>query len=97
MMLYHRHSLRRLLRAVHGRGGDGAAMRALYDADESGAAAPHTDFVSWRDAKRLFRRFRRVRIDVQNFDGYRYGLRRDLFLSNVARIVGLDLYITADK
>jgi hypothetical protein len=37
-----------------------------------------------------------VRIDVQNFDNYRYA-RREWFLGNIARVVGLDLYITATK
>ena len=72
-------------------------MRALYDADASGEAAPHTDFVSRGEAKRLLARFGWTRIDVQNFDGYRFGLRRELFLPNLARVAGLDLYITAEK
>jgi hypothetical protein len=38
-----------------------------------------------------------VKIDVQNFDGYGYGIKREWFLSNLARVVGLDLYIVADK
>jgi SAM-dependent methyltransferase len=101
VMLYHRHSLRRLAlaarHALRRRGRFDDEMRRLYDADPSGDAAPHTDFVSRAEARRLFARFARVRIDVQNFDGYRFGLRRELFLSNVARVAGLDLYITADK
>ena len=97
VMLYNRRSLRRLLLAVRPARRDDEATRALYDASPSGEAAPHTDFVSRVEARRLFRRFRRVRIDVQNFDGYRFGLRRELFLSNLARAVGLDLYIQADK
>ena len=102
VMLYYRHSLRRLgyaLRRAGRRLGPSLddEMRGLYDADESGEAAPHTDFVSRAEARRLFGRFDRVRVDVQNFDGYRFGLRRERFLSNVARVVGLDLYVTADK
>jgi hypothetical protein len=72
-------------------------MRKLYDAHESGEPAPHTDFVSKAEARRLLRDFARVKIDVQNFDGFRWGIRREWFLSNLARVVGLDLYITADK
>jgi len=72
-------------------------FRAVYDSHESGEAAPHTDFVSRSDVKRLFRAFSRVRVDVQNFDDYPFGIRRDWFLPNLARVVGLDLYIVADK
>jgi len=72
-------------------------MRKLYDADPAGAPAPHTDFVSRREARRLFGDFERVRIEVQNFDSYRFGIQREWFLSNLARVVGLDLYIVADK
>jgi len=54
-------------------------------------------FVTRTEVKRLFRDFASVRIEVQNFDGYRFGIKREWFLSNIARVVGLDLYITADK
>jgi len=103
VMLYNRHSLRRFAHAVGRalRRRDGRSlddeMRGLYDAHESGEAAPHTDFVSRAEVRRLFARFARVHIDVQNFDGYRFGLRREWFLSNLARVVGLDLYVVADK
>ena len=40
---------------------------------------------------------RSVKIDVQNFDGYGFGIKREWFLDNLARVVGLDLYIVADK
>ncbi|HEY7019043.1 MAG TPA: class I SAM-dependent methyltransferase [Thermoleophilaceae bacterium] len=103
VMLYNRHSLRRLrfaaARAVRGRraGTLDDELRGVYDAHDGGEAAPHTDFVSRADVRRLFRDFARVKIDVQNFDGYRFGLRREWFLNNLARVVGLDLYIMADK
>ena len=101
VMLYNRHSFRRLLYGLRSSVRRGQSlddeMRALYDAHESGEPAPHTDFVSRAEVKRLFRDFARVRIDVQNFDGYRFGIKREWFLSNLARVVGLDLYITADK
>ena len=102
VMLYNRHSLRRLrytaarmLRGRRGRSLDDE-LRGVYDAHDSGEAAPHTDFVSRGEARRLFGDFARVKIDVQNFDGYPL-VRREWFLRNLARIVGLDLYITADK
>jgi SAM-dependent methyltransferase len=103
VMLYYRHSLRRLAfglrRSIRGVSQSSLddEIRGRYDAHETGEPAPHTDFVSRADVKRLFREFSRVRIDVQNFDRYPFGVKREWFLSNVARIVGLDLYIVADK
>jgi SAM-dependent methyltransferase len=103
VMLYYRHSLRRLAYGLRRslRGGSESSlddeMRGMYDAHETGEAAPHTDFVSRADVKRLFRDFSRLRIEVQNFDGFRFGIKREWFLSNIARIGGLDLYIVADK
>jgi SAM-dependent methyltransferase len=103
VMLYNRHSFRRfyvaLGRMVRGqRGGNlDDELRGFYDADESGEAAPHTDFVSRADVRRLFREFARVKVDVQNFDSYPLGIKREWFLANLARAVGLDLYIVADK
>ncbi len=102
-MLYNRHSLRRfryaLERLVRGRRGGNLddELRGVYDPDDSGEAAPHTDFVSRGQVRRLFRDFARVKIDVQNFDGYAFGIKREWFLGNLAHIVGLDLYIVADK
>jgi SAM-dependent methyltransferase len=103
VMLYNRHSLRRLryageraLRRRRGRSLDDE-LRGVYDAHDSGEAAPHTDFVSRGEVRRLFRDFARVKIDVQNFDGYAFGIKREWFLDNLARVVGLDLYIVADK
>jgi ubiquinone/menaquinone biosynthesis C-methylase UbiE len=101
VMLYNRHSLRRFLyglRRVVRRGPSlDEEMRGLYDAHESGEPAPHTDFVSRAQVKRLFRDFDHVRVEVQNFDGYRFGIKREWFLSNIARVLGLDLYIMAGK
>jgi SAM-dependent methyltransferase len=99
VMLYNRHSLRRLRYAV-ARRLRGASLddelRRVYDSRGEGEAAPHTDFVSRREVRRLFRDFARVRIDVRNFDGYPF-LKREWLLGNLARVVGLDLYIVADK
>jgi SAM-dependent methyltransferase len=103
VMLYYRHSLRRTLfnlrdqLSASRRKRAEERMRGMYDADPSGAPAPHTDFVSKREVRQLFRNFKRVRIDVQNFDAFRWGVRREWFLNNVARVIGLDLYIVADK
>ncbi|MFL5911496.1 MAG: methyltransferase domain-containing protein [Gaiellaceae bacterium] len=101
VMLYYRHSLRRLVYGLRAKLRRGQSiddeMRAMYDSHESGEAAPYTDFVSKADVRRLFADFERVEIEVQNFDGYRFGVKRELFLGNLARVVGLDLYIVADK
>jgi len=103
VMLYNRHSLRRAryaaLRMLPGRRGESLddELRGVYDLDDSGEAAPHTDFVSRSDVRRLFHDFARVRIDVQNFDGYGLRIKREWFLGNLARVVGLDLYIVGDK
>src|SRR3954447_9241898 len=101
LTLYNRYSLRRMAYGARGllrrEQSLDDEMRALYDAHDSGEPAPHTDFVSKSELRRLFQDFERVRIDVQNFDGYRFGLKREWFLGNLARVVGLDLYIVADK
>jgi SAM-dependent methyltransferase len=101
VMLYNRHSLRRFrlaaARTLRGRraGSLDDELRGVYDANDSGAA-PHTDFVSRAKVRKLFRDFARMRIDVQNFDGYPF-VKREWLLGNLARVVGLDLYITADR
>ncbi len=104
VMLYNNHSLRRLLRVPlrYGKTADarGVAERARYDADIDGKAAPHTDFVSRRQVRRLFSPFAKVSIHAQNMDpisllGGRFTVTRERLLSNLARVVGLDLYIVA--
>jgi SAM-dependent methyltransferase len=111
VMLYNAHSFRQLvvvqrerLRAARARRGSAERVRAMYDANTAGEAAPHTDFVSQRGARELFGAFSDVAIDSQNFDslnpslaGRTLTIRRELLLSNVARVVGLDLYIHARK
>ena len=102
VMVYNRRSLRRLAFAARRWAftkspGSGARLARRYDADESGNLAPHTDFVSKTEAKRLFARFDRVRIDVQNFGDYRPWIKREWLLGNIARVLGLDLYIVATK
>jgi SAM-dependent methyltransferase len=105
VMLYNRHSLRQLAqrfraRLGRARGGLDRRLRSLYDTNAEGEAAPHTDFVSRGEARRLFRDFERIRIDVRNFDSYAFGpfrLPRERTLGNLGRVVGLDLYIVADR
>jgi SAM-dependent methyltransferase len=95
VMLYNRHSFRFLVRNLLRRKSD-EELRGDYDSNAAGDAAPHTDYVTPRQARALFGRFARVRIDRRNFDNLPYIPRRHL-LGNVDRLVGLDLYIVADR
>lgn len=104
VMLYNRHSLRQIAQARAARrrqGGGESAVRALYDTNVAGEAAPHTDFVSRREAQQLFGGFSEVAIDVQNFDNVIYRgrlvIERKRLLGNIGRLLGLDLYIKARK
>jgi SAM-dependent methyltransferase len=111
VMLYNARSLRQLtrvsrerLRARREGANDAARIRSMYDVNEAGEAAPHTDFVSRKDVRRLFHGFSSVTIDVQNFDRLtlplgrrRLTIPRERLLANVARVLGLDLYIHARK
>jgi SAM-dependent methyltransferase len=114
VMLYHRHSLRqcvqipiRYLRDTLSRrrryASFGETVRAYYDTNAQGEAAPHTDFVSRAQVRKsLFKQFSRVRIDSQNFDTYvlfrgRIVIPRERLLKNLGRVLGTDLYIVATK
>lgn len=76
-------------------------MRSKYDSNSSGEANPHTDFIKPSEVKRYFKGYSKIKVDIQNFDSYyifkRYYLDRKRFLNNIARILGLDLYVTASK
>jgi hypothetical protein len=111
VMLYNAHSFRQLtvvnrerLRAIWARRDAAERVRAVYDVNSTGDAAPHTDFISRRDARRLFNAFSDVKIDSQNFDtltptlaGREIIVPRERLLGNVARMLGSDLYIHARK
>ena len=109
VMVYNAHSLRRLMfigrrrlaTLAHRPGGPtDADLRAAYDPRTDGSGAPHTDFVSGAEARRLFRRFSTVSLERRNFDPYRFGrrsLRRSWFLHGIDRWLGLDLYVVAVK
>ncbi len=115
VMLYHRHSLRQLVMVplIHlwdhlstlfwgGKRIDfSERVRALYDVNAEGSAAPHTDYVSRADVRQLFKDFSFVEIDIRNFDTYSFRGRviipREKLLNNLGRVLGLDLYITAKK
>jgi len=75
-------------------------LRRTYDSNVAGEAAPHTDFVSPGEVRQLFSGFSRVGVDVRNIQDFGFGrwrIPRRLLLGNVARVLGVDLYITADK
>jgi SAM-dependent methyltransferase len=111
VMVYNAHSFRQLaqvprarLRALRAGRGSDETVRAMYDVNTSGEAAPHTDYVSRREVRSLFGDFSDVSIETQNFDTVsrrvlrrRYTVRRERLLGNVARVLGLDLYIHARK
>jgi SAM-dependent methyltransferase len=100
VMLYNRRSARRLWADARAR--SAATIRGAYDLNAEGEAAPHTDFTSRGDARKLFGAFARIEIRARNFDDVtlrgRTLLRRDQALrSPLARVLGLDLYIVAWK
>jgi SAM-dependent methyltransferase len=106
IMLYNALSLRRLrgvvLPGLLRRGPSAARERAMYDTNAAGQAAPHTDYVTPRQARRLFSDFAEVSIDVRNIEGIALPggiahIPRERLLGTLGRIVGLDLYITARR
>jgi SAM-dependent methyltransferase len=111
VMLYNAHSFRQLaqvprarLRALRARRSSAEDVRAMYDVNTAGEAAPHTDYVSRSGARRLFGAFSDVSVEAQNFDPLqlplgrrRLTIPRERLLGNIARVLGLDLYIHARK
>jgi SAM-dependent methyltransferase len=104
VMLYNKHSFRQLVQAPlvrlrARRAHRDEAIRGMYDANQQGEAAPHTDYVSRRDVRRLFSAFESVEIAAENFDHItirgRLVVSRERLLPNVGRVLGLDLYIIA--
>lgn len=76
-------------------------VRGMFDANGDGEAAPHIDYTSIREAKKIFGEFQSIKIDRQNSDplrlwGSKY-IPREKLLNNLGRLMGLDLYIRADK
>lgn len=107
VMLYNRWSWRRvspvqLARYVkHSReyGGIGAALRANCDVNSEGDVAPHIDFVTRRDVRRLFAGFHSVKVRARNLGASKSraanGFDRRLVDSPMERAIGQDLYIKA--
>jgi hypothetical protein len=103
VMVYNRHSFRRLalsvlsLPALWRRGTSiGEEVRRTYDQTLAGAAAPVVEFTSARQARRLFAGFGAVEIRRENFDKVK-ALPREWFLRLPARLAGVDLYISARR
>jgi SAM-dependent methyltransferase len=105
VMVYNHNSLRQLLvlrprAALKRRWGDRAdhTARAAYDANAAGEPAPFTEFTSVRGARNLFSAFREVRIARNNMEPITpLRVPREKLLGWPARLLGLDLYITAVK
>ncbi len=111
VMLYHANSWRQLrqvklpaalARWRHRSGPSREDVVRMYDADSSGAAAPHTDFVSRQTVRHLFRNYAKVDIDTRNFDdvavrGRVVIPRKWLLGSLLERWLGLDLYVVARR
>ena len=102
VMVYNARSFRRARMAlgsrIRGRRTDDEVMRASYDANREGEAAPATVYTSRAEAKRLFEGFSEVRVRSENFDPLqlpRLTVARERLLGWPARLAGLDLYITA--
>ena len=109
LMVYNRRSLRRLLAAPisawrhRGRRAEAdEAIRARYDATADGAAAPHTDFVTAGELRGLLHGFDDIRVERRNMDSlpipYVSGVSRSTLMAlRVDRLLGLDLYLTAQR
>jgi SAM-dependent methyltransferase len=116
VMVYNKHSFRRsvalplamlrsgTLRSAEWRDPARRAelLRAHYDADSEGTAAPATEFTSAAEVRRMFSGFSSVSVRRENFDdlvlsvhGVTLSVSRALLLRNIARIAGVDLYVTA--
>lgn len=78
-----------------------AAHRASYDINESGEAAPHTDWISIRSLRHLCRNYSSFGGWVENIDNGKpfdkSAPRRELLKTWYPRWFGLDLYATAVK
>src|SRR5262249_35284318 len=105
VMLYNGHSYRRigmtlagLPRRLRGEREGDERMRGAYDRNLEGEAAPATEYVSVRQAKRLFSGFSSISARRENFESIVVRDRvidRKRLLGWTARLAGRDLYIIA--
>jgi SAM-dependent methyltransferase len=110
VMVYHADSARQiwhvrlpsaLPRLFGGRPTD-VNVAALYDRNTAGEAAPHTEYVSRREAVRLFADYSSCMIEARNFDDIRLRgrvvvPRRRVLGTILEGRLGLDLYIVASR
>lgn len=106
VMVYNRWSVRRVLTtpytfaAAHlrRRRDPGEATRAMYDRNQEGEAAPHTDFASRQEVERLFGDWESVRVEPRNLSfAWFPPLRRPALAARLDRLGGLDLYVQATR
>ncbi len=79
-------------------------VRGAYDSNEAGDAAPVTEFVDASELRTMLGGFSDVKVRKENCDpivlGWgrlRRAIPREWLLSNLGRVLGLDLYVTARK
>jgi SAM-dependent methyltransferase len=116
LMVYYAYSYRRLFQAsretlVYARremlgyrgvvGQSASVERAAYDTNETGDAAPHTDWISIRSLRKMCQDFSAFSAKLENIDNgrpfERFPSRRELLKRWYPRWFGLDLYATATK
>jgi SAM-dependent methyltransferase len=106
VMLYNKRSARRIImkpitpivHRLRRRRDAGDAERALYDQNQEGVSAPHTDFVSQHDVCELFHDFASVQVEARNLSfAWMPPLRRPALAARLDRIGGLDLYVMAER
>lgn len=76
-------------------------QRAQYDANSQAQSAPETVLLSIGELKRMLAAFDSVAFQKHNADPFlfwgRILFRREALLKNVARVLGLDIYVEATK
>lgn len=110
MMVYNRHSARRVLlwpvltarhRLVDGAPTAEEWLRWANDGTPEGDAAPHTDFVTAGELRGLLYGMSDVRVEKRSIDRIPLGplevSRLQLMRLGLDRLVGLDLYVTARR
>ena len=112
VMIYNRYSFRRivltpLIYFLHNilkvRNSDYSEFeKSLYDSNLEGEPPPFTEFFSKKDVINIFSPFSNIQVKLENFDEIRipkteFVFPRKLFLNNLARLLGLDIYIIAAK
>ena len=74
-------------------------MRAAYDTNLEGDAAPQTEFVTKSELKYLCRKFSKVSVDSENIgnEGFLSSMSRPLACKIFGQFFGLDLYCSLQK